>query len=244
MIYKYSEKEKFEDFACGRVIYNKSGAPNFPVKLGLEIFRRCLEYSNKSHEICLYDPCCGGGYLLTTTALLNYNTIDKIIGSDINQESIELANKNLSLLTLEGIKNRKIQIENLFRKFEKESHFEALKSIEVFKNIINQRQNRIATDLFVADALDEKSLSHNQFIADIIITDVPYGNIVNWEGKEENMITILLDRLIKVQDDSSVLAVIYDKSQKINNDRYIRLEKFKVGKRIVEILKLKGPSPD
>lgn len=31
MFYKYYEKENFEDFACGRVIYNKSGVPNFPI---------------------------------------------------------------------------------------------------------------------------------------------------------------------------------------------------------------------
>ena len=105
---------------------------------------------------------------------------------------------------------------------------------------INQRQNVPTSKLFVADAIDEKSLKQNQFIADIIITDVPYGNIVNWEGKEENMINVLLDRLIEVQDDNSVLAIIYNKFQKISNNRYIRLEKFKVGKRIVEILKLRG----
>ncbi len=240
MFYKYYEKENFEDFACGRVIYNKSGVPNFPIKLGLEIFKRCLEYTNKSKEICLYDPCCGGGYLLTTIGLLNYDTIEKIIGSDINQESIELAYKNLSLLTTEGLEKRKIQIETMYNKFGKESHFEALKSIKVFKNIINQRQNVPTSKLFVADAIDEKSLKQNQFIADIIITDVPYGNIVNWEGREENMINVLLDRLIEVQDDNSVLAIIYNKFQKISNNRYIRLEKFKVGKRIVEILKLRG----
>jgi 23S rRNA (guanine2535-N1)-methyltransferase len=240
MLYKYYEKENFENFACGRVIYNKPGVPNFPIKLGLEIFKRCLEYTNKSKEICLYDPCCGGGYLLTTIGLLNYDIIEKIIGSDINQESVELAYKNLSLLTMEGLEKRKKQIEIMYKKFEKESHFEALKSIEIFKKIINQRHNGPLSELFVADAIDEKSLKQNQFIADIIITDVPYGNIVNWEGKEENMINILLDRLIKVQDNNSVLAIIYERSQKINNNRYIRVEKFKIGKRIVEILKLRG----
>jgi 23S rRNA (guanine2535-N1)-methyltransferase len=241
MFYKYYEKENFENFACGRVIYNKPGVPNFPIKLGFEIFKRCLEYSNKSKKICLYDPCCGGAYLLTTIGLLNDDAIDKIIGSDINQESIELAHKNLSLLTLQGLEERKIQIETLYKKFEKESHFEALKSIEIFKNIINQRHHMPACELFVADALDENSLKQDQFIADIIITDVPYGNIVNWESKEENMINILLDRLMKVQDNNSVMAIIYDKTQKIDNNKYTRVEKFKAGKRIVEILKLRRP---
>lgn len=239
MLYKYYDKENFEDFACGRVIYNKSGVPNFPIKLGLEIFKRCLEHTNQSEKITLYDPCCGGGYLLTTIGLLNYDIIEKVIGSDINPEYIELAIKNLSLLTKEGLEKRKDQIETMFKSFEKQSHLEAIKSIEVFRNIINQRPQSPVCQLFVADVLDEKSLSQNPFTANIIITDVPYGNMVNWEGEEENKMNVLLDRLIKVQDSHSVVAIIYDKAQKINNNSYIRVEKFKVGKRIVEILKLK-----
>jgi 23S rRNA (guanine2535-N1)-methyltransferase len=240
MIYKYYEKENFEDFACGRVIYNKAGLPNFPVKLGLEIFKRCLEYTKKSKGICLYDPCCGGGYLLTTIGLLNIGIIEKIIGSDINPESIELAHKNLSLMTAEGLEKRKMHIELMYEKFQKNSHSEALKSIEIFKKILDQGHGAPVSELFVADALGENSLKQHQFTADIVITDVPYGNMVNWEGNNENTINLLLDRLVKVLDNNSVVAVIYNRSQKINNNRYRRVEKFKAGKRIVEILKFRS----
>ncbi len=44
MEYKYCENGNFEDLASGRVIYGTPGVPNFPVRLGNEIYRRCVEY--------------------------------------------------------------------------------------------------------------------------------------------------------------------------------------------------------
>lgn len=34
---------------------------NFPVRLAQEIYKRCLQYSPKKDNICLYDCCCCGG---------------------------------------------------------------------------------------------------------------------------------------------------------------------------------------
>lgn len=54
MFYKYYEKENFEDFACGRVIYNKSGVPNFPIKLGLEFLKDVLNIQiNRKKYVCM-----------------------------------------------------------------------------------------------------------------------------------------------------------------------------------------------
>lgn len=99
MEYKYCENGNYEDFASGRVIYHANGVPNFPVRLVNEIYRRCLQYSNKKTGICLYDCCCRGGYSLTVLGLLNQQSISKVIASDIDIKMLEIANKNLSLLT-------------------------------------------------------------------------------------------------------------------------------------------------
>lgn len=122
MIYKYYKDEKFEDFACGRVIYGKAGFPNYPVRIAGEVFKRCLEYSDKKEGITIYDPCCGGGYILTVLGLLNPETIANIIGSDINNKAIALAKDNLSLLTVEGILKRKQQINDMITNYNKQSH--------------------------------------------------------------------------------------------------------------------------
>ncbi|NMA83020.1 MAG: hypothetical protein GX962_04050 [Epulopiscium sp.] len=71
MFYKHYSNESFEDFASGRVIYSKAGFTNYPVKIANEAFRRAVEYSGKKDKFTIYDPCCGGGYLLTVLELLN-----------------------------------------------------------------------------------------------------------------------------------------------------------------------------
>ena len=43
MKYRFEiEAKNYEDFASGRVLYNRKGATAFPVRLGSEIIQRCL----------------------------------------------------------------------------------------------------------------------------------------------------------------------------------------------------------
>ena len=101
MEYKYGKNDNNEDFSAGRVLYIIKGMTNFPVRLAQEIYGRCLQHSRKKNNICLYDCCCGGGYLLTVLGFLNQDTIVKIIGSDIKIEMLKIAEKNLTLLSKE-----------------------------------------------------------------------------------------------------------------------------------------------
>ena len=97
--YKYIENKNFEDYASGRVIYQKSGFPNFPVRLSSEIFMTCLDIIGKmDSKITIYDPCCGGGYLLTVLGLMFGDKINSIYASDISEEAVELAKENLNTL--------------------------------------------------------------------------------------------------------------------------------------------------
>ena len=125
MEYKYGKKDNYQNFSSGRVLYHENGMTNFPVRLAQEIYGRCLQYSPKKNNICLYDCCCGGGYLLTVLGFLNQDTIGRIIGSDINIELLNTAKKNLSLLSKEGINNRIVEIEQMIESYQKQSHIEA-----------------------------------------------------------------------------------------------------------------------
>lgn len=129
-------------------------------------------------DISLYDCCCGGGYMLTILGLLKSNSISSLYGSDINSESLKLAGNNLSLLTKSGISRRRDELEALYQKYKKVSHEEALHSIDR----IEQRLTKdIVTSVFKRNVFEVSNLP---FIPDIIITDVPYGNMVEWdEGK-------------------------------------------------------------
>ena len=128
MVYKYCENRNFEDLASGKVIVHRAGYPNFPVRLAQEIFCRCLHHLDDPDSVCIYDPCCGGGYLLTVLGFLNFERIKTIIASDISDDAIQLANENLLLLDQNGLQKRIRQINDLLSLHNKNSHIEALNS--------------------------------------------------------------------------------------------------------------------
>jgi tRNA G10 N-methylase Trm11 len=231
MEYKYGKNNNYENFSAGRVLYNVKGMTNFPVRLAQEIYGRCLHHSPKKNNICLYDCCCGGGYLLTVLGFLNQDTIGKIIGSDINIEILNIAEKNLSLLSKEGINRRILEIEQLLASYQKQSHIEAKHSAISLKNLI---RTNIEFKVFQCDALRAVSLDIKP---DIIITDVPYGNMVNWKGNEENVIDKLLDTLYEICSSDTIIGLCMNKKQKVRNEKFIRLERQQIGKRKFEIFK-------
>jgi len=234
MEYKYGKNYNYENFSSGRVLYHESGITNFPVRLAQEIYGRCLQYSPKKKNIYLYDCCCGGGYLLTVLGFLNQDTIEKIIGSDINYESLDIAKKNFSLLNFDGINKRISEIEQMIVRYQKQSHIEAKQGAIMLKNMI---RNNIEFEAFEADALKEINLTTKP---DIIIIDVPYGDMVLWRGSEENAIDVLLDTLYKTCHTDTVIGICMNKKQKVRNDKFIRLEKQQIGKRKFEILRRRG----
>ena len=238
MEYRYCKNRNFEDFACGRVIYHRVGMTNFPVRLAQEIYGRCLSYLQNKEDVCIYDPCCGGGYLLTVLGLLNMGSISKIIGSDIDNEAVDLARKNLSLLTEDGLGERIKQLERYYAEFGKMSHKEAIKSGKRILNGIKNYATKPTISVFQGDILSKDYLKIKELKADIIITDVPYGDLVSWQGTSQGPINILLDNLIPILKPNSVVAICSDKSQKIRVDEFRRLERQRVGKRKFEILTL------
>lgn len=236
MEYKYCKNKNFEDFACGRVIYYKSGMTNFPVRLAQEIYGRCVSYLQKKDDICIYDPCCGGGYLLTVLGFLNMGSINMLIGSDISDEAVELAWHNLSLLTEEGLEKRIRQLDNYYSEFGKQSHKEAIDSAKRLMHIVKKYDKKPTISVFKGDILAKETLTAKDFKADIVITDVPYGNLVSWQGAGQDPINVLIENLMPILKPESVVAICSDKRQKMAVENFKRLERQRVGKRKFEIL--------
>lgn len=232
MEYKFTQNENYEDFACGRVIYHVGGEPTFPVRLALEMYERCLQYSQKKKDISLYDCCSGGAYMLTVLGLIKSDTISKIYGSDINLSSIKLAEDNLGLLTETGIQKRRNELEALYKNYGKASHLEALQSIDRIEKLLSKE---IKTSIFIRNALEVCDLP---FIPDIIITDVPYGNLAEW-NEGSGGINQMMEALSEVCSRETIICVCMDKKQKIQTELYQRLERQLVGKRKFEIYKKK-----
>lgn len=235
MNYQYFSSSNYEDFASGRVIIHRAGRPGYPVRIAGEIFSRCLSYLDKQENIRVYDPCCGSGYLLTVLGLL-FPCVGRIYGSDIDEEALALAQSNLALLSVEGLEKRKAQLEQLADTYGKPSHRDALASVEKWIDMVSAR--RITTDwqVFQADMLDADALAKKDFQADIVITDLPYGKMAAWSESSEDAADRLLNAIAPVLHASSVIAVSFDKKQKIRSEKLSRLEKHQIGKRRIELL--------
>ncbi len=236
MVYRYCENRNFEDLASGRVLLHKSGSTNFPVRLAQEIFGRCLHYLDVPDHICIYDPCCGGGYLLTVLGFLNFERIQTIIASDIDNEAVRLAGENLALLHRDGLGQRIGQLEHLFSSYHKDSHAEALGSAARLLKILTDTTHEIEHRVFQADLLSTAPFGNMDFKADIIFTDVPYGNLAQWQNGKGDI--NLPDLLLPVAKAQTVVAICSDKSQKFRSEHFRRVEKQVIGKRMFQIYQL------
>jgi 23S rRNA (guanine2535-N1)-methyltransferase len=249
MQYKYEKVlSDYADLASGRVFYSSPGYPAFPVRLASEIFQRCVanrEAIYKNTDPCtLYDPCCGAAYYLSVLAFLHGKHIQEIIASDIDDKAVALANRNLGLLSVQGLDQRVDEITKMIEQYDKESHKEALKSARILRNkiIALYQEHSLRKRVFQASALDNKvMLSHIKAKSvDIAFSDVPYGQHSQWRNlgsnASSNPLWSMLDALLDVLSGSSIVAIVSDKQQRVAHDRYRRVEQFQIGKRRVVIL--------
>ncbi|MFE0397185.1 hypothetical protein [Paenibacillus lactis] len=244
MEYLYeSAPRSFEDFASGRVLYNARGTTSFPVRLASELAQRCfhlLEQKGAEGPYTLYDPCCGGAYLLTVVGLLHGRRLGRIIGSDIQPDVLPIAGKNLSLLRKEGLEQRAEQIKSLYEQYGKPSHRDALQSATRLKELIAESAIEEAA-CFQSDITDPKGGLDRARGTHIVMTDLPYGDLVSWSGGSGEPVQRFFDQLHPILDPAcSVVAVISDKGQKLKHDRFRRLQHMKIGKRQAAIFEPLG----
>jgi tRNA G10 N-methylase Trm11 len=243
MEYKFaSEGSNYSDLASGHVFYSLPGHPAFPVRLASEIYRRCLAFRGKGSSPCtIYDPCCGAAYHLSVIAYLHWDSVCQVIGSDINEKAVQLAKRNLGLLTPAGMKKRSREISAMVRLYDKESHKAALESIKRMLEQVNllTAVRPIQTRVFQADATDTPSLRKGlqDTCIDLVITDIPSGQHSRWEQtRTPDPVWSMLEALLSFVSPLSVLVVASDKQQNIAHEKYQRLEKLQIGNRQVVFL--------
>jgi len=222
----------YQDYAAGRVIISRKGMTSFPVRLASEIFQQCLEYRSLQSPVCIYDPCGGSAHLLTVLGFLHGKHIQSLLCSDVRSEVVSVANYNLALLSFTGLMKRASTLRNLITLYDKPSHHDALKSTLSLSRLLPQ--NVIQTQAFVADALTRTIAPSS---VDLLITDVPYDNVVIWEGKATDPISQLLDIQYDTLREGSIVAITTLKDQKINHKHYERLKHITVGKRRTSFLR-------
>ena len=152
---------------------------------------------------------------------------------------VRLARENLSLLHRDGLARRTEQLERLWALHHKSSHQGALESAERLGRTLADQARAIECRVFQRDIFAPRPPEGPGFRADIIFTDVPYGNLVEWQSREEDGVNFL-DRLLPVVRAGSVVAICSDKSQRFRSQYFQRVEKQTVGKRMFQIFKPQG----
>jgi tRNA G10 N-methylase Trm11 len=247
--YKFTQKQDYSVYASGSVFYSLPGHPALPIRLASEIFQRCWAIRQARGLIepsILYDPCCGGAYHLAVLAYLHWEKIEQIIGSDIDQEILEVAGRNLKLLTPAGLDERMAELSNLIERYGKPSHQAALAHAQHLRDQLSNflKSHSLKTRLFRANATDARTI-HNHLNGervDIVISDVPYGQQTAWKPMTpsqvvpESQIGQMLEALLPVLAEGAVVAIVADKKQRIGHAAYRRVERFNLGKRQIVLL--------
>lgn len=239
MEYWYEKQQRsFTDFASGKVLFNAQGTTSFPVRLASEIVQRCfdfLETKGIKGPYTLYDPCCGGAYMVTVIGLMHGSKIRNLFASDINPDMLRIAASNLSLLSQDGMRGRKEQLEQLIRLYNKTSHHEALQSISHLTSLLSQSAI-VEAVAFQADFTSRQHLFDKCKGVDMIMADVPYGDIANWTSASSDPLSSFFEQAHQLLNPGQgVVAIIANKSQKLKHDKFERIQYFKIGKRHVGI---------
>lgn len=233
------KKDNYEDYSSGRVLHGTPMATNFPVGLTRDIYKKCSEYLTKKGNpgpYIIYDPFCGVAYSLTVLGFFYGKNVKQIITSDADKTMLEFTHKNLSLLKKEGIDDRIKELNRFIKTYNKDSHRDALISAEKLKKISDELSIEIKE--FQHNILSNTLLPKSVNMIDMVITDLPYGKLTKWEGidGEINPAQEFLNKVKGRLKRNSVVAIVFNKQQKVLHDGFIKIKTYKVGKRKIIIL--------
>ncbi|MFJ6696915.1 rRNA methyltransferase [Streptomyces sp. NPDC091272] len=227
------ERVDSSDLACGVVLHSAPGYPAFPVRLATEIFLRARARLPGDGPVTLWDPCCGSGYLLTVLGLLHRRSLRQVIASDVDPAPLELAAKNLALLSPHGLTAREQERREQSERFAKPAYLEAAAAARRLRDRLSAGGGGLPAAVHTADVFDPRSLAAAVAgsAPDVVLTDLPYGERTHWEGSVPGQpVTGMLRSLASVLPAHAVIALT-DRSRKIPVAPVPTLERLKVGTR-------------
>ncbi|HJE57070.1 MAG TPA: rRNA methyltransferase [Nocardiopsis listeri] len=228
MSYRYAtERTDHSALASGQVLRSAPGFPGFPVRLASELLQRAMVHLG-DERARLWDPCCGSGYLVTVLGLLHRDLLTHVRASDVDPDAVAIAARNLELLTAEGLAERERELRRSALDFGRVAYVERAEA---------------ARDLAAGLAATGGDLPHESAVADVftltepvdadlVVTDVPYGEMTRWEGDiPQDPVHGLLSSMGRVLPERSVV-VVTARTRRVRLPEGVRaLERVKVGNR-------------
>lgn len=199
--------QNYEKYSAWRVLYGAHGAAPFPVRLIDEIFQRACELLGSAHNLKLYDPCVWSGYMMTIIWLLHWWMIEALDWSDIDEKMIEVAKKNLGLLSVVWMQKRIEELKEYVKLYGKQSHVDTIKDAELLLEWVSKLQHNIQTQCRVQDIDTIKT----DTTYDMVITDLPYGNLTSLHWNVD--LHEVIEKLWSVLREWGVLVLVSDKKQ-------------------------------
>ncbi len=227
MNYIYANRPSYEDFAPGRALFHAPGMTNFPARLAEELMGRSLDFLGRQNDVVLFDPLCGVGSLLAVAAFTHADAVARVRGTDADPGAVLIAQKNLALLAPDGLDRRARELAEMGMRFDRPSYPAAVASAKNLALLLGR--TGIPAEAFTADAFAPPA---DSFLADVILTDFPYGSMKAWmSGDAETFLFAMREKLRP----GGILCAVMDKGQKCAQDGFVRLARQNVGKRKFEI---------
>ncbi|MBB6120782.1 rRNA methyltransferase [Nocardiopsis algeriensis] len=233
MGYRYAlERQDNSVLASGHVLRSAPGFPGFPVRLADELFRRAMVHTGDG-SVRLWDPCCGSGYLATVLGLLHRDRISSVRASDADPDAVQLAARNLRLLTAEGLAEREEELRRSARDFGRPSFVERAEDARALAERLAAAGGDLPHEAAVADVFSSEEVG-----ADLVVTDVPYGEMTHWLGDvPENPLAALFASLGRVLPAHAVVVVTARTRRIALPEGVLALERVRVGNRAAALVR-------
>jgi 23S rRNA G2445 N2-methylase RlmL len=241
--YRYAvERTDHSALASGHVLRSAPGFPGFPVRLASELFQRAMVHTG-GEPVRLWDPCCGSGYLTTVLGLLHRDLLTGVRATDVDAEAVALAARNLRLLTAEGLAEREEELRRSARDFGRVAFVERAEAARDLAAGLAAQGGDLPHEAAVADVFSlEEGVD-----ADLVVTDVPYGEMTRWEGNVPGgagePMRGLLSSLGRVLPEHAVVVVTARTRRVVLPEGVRALERVKVGNRAAVLVRARDIAP-
>lgn len=243
MGYRYAvERTDHSALASGHVLRSAPGFPGFPVRLASELFQRAMVHTQEE-TVRLWDPCCGSGYLVTVLGLLHRDRLTHVRATDVDPDAVALAARNLRLVTAEGLVEREEELRRSALDFGRVTFVERAEAARDLAAGLVAQGGDLPHETAVADVFSLEG----EVDADLVLTDVPYGEMSRWAGNvpggAPGPMPGLLASLGRVLPEHAVV-VVTARTRRVALPEGVRaLERVKVGNRAAALIRARDIAP-